>query len=102
MKTLNKSGKHKIIKEIIGILVSDEALPSDRYTGACTSGAPDSTANRSYGYGFIPGVLPSTLAGPRSLRALVQNRSRRFCRCKAALSNTPDAQSSGISMKYPG
>ena len=47
MKTLDKSGKRMIIKEIKNILASNEVLPTDRHTGACTPGAPDSTAFRS-------------------------------------------------------
>ncbi len=67
-----------IVKEVQSTLASDKVLLTDRYAGACTPGASDSTtfrSNHSYGYAL---------------------------RCKAALSNTPDAQSSGISMKYPG
>ncbi len=67
-----------VVKGITGILARNEILASDRYTGACTSGASDSTtfhSNRSYDYAF---------------------------RCKATLSNTPDAQSSGIFMQHPG
>ena len=74
-------------------------------TGVCTSGAPDGTP-------FIPGILPFTPTGPGSLRALVQNRSRRFChanhsygyalRSKGAPSDTPDAHPSGIFMQLPG
>jgi len=78
MKALDDSRKHMITRGITGILESDKVLRADRYTGVCTPGAPDSTAfrsNHSYGYALS---------------------------CKAALSNTPDAQSSGISMKYPG
>jgi len=78
MKTLDKLGKYMIIQGITDVLESDEVLRAGHYAGPCTPGAPDSTtfrSNHSYGYALS---------------------------CKAALSNTPDAQSSGISMKYPG
>jgi len=78
MKTLYKSGKYMITQGMIGILESNKVLPTDSYAGPCTPGALDSAtfrSNHSYGYAL---------------------------RCKATLSNTPDAQSSGISMKYPG
>jgi len=78
MKTLDKLGKYMIIQGITDILESGEVLRADHYAGPCTPGASDSTtfrSNHSYGYALS---------------------------CKAALSNTPDAQSSGISMKYPG
>ncbi len=78
MKRLDKLGKHMIIRGITAILESDKMVRADRYTGPCTPGASDSTtfrSNHSYGYAL---------------------------RCKAALSNTPDPQSSGISMEYPG
>ncbi len=78
MNTLDKPGKHVITQGITGILESNEVLRVDCCTGPCTPGASDSAtfrSNHSYGYAM---------------------------RCKAALSNTPDAQSSGISMKYPG
>jgi len=78
MKTLEESGNRIIIKEIKSMLASNNVLPPDRYAGACTPGASDSAtfrSNHSYGYALS---------------------------CKAALSNTPDPQSSGIFMKYPG
>jgi len=78
MKTPDKPDKYMIAQGMTGISESNGVLPADRCTGACTPGAPDSTtfrSNHSNGYALI---------------------------CKAALSNTPDAQSSGISMKYPG
>ncbi len=67
-----------IIERMMRLLASNKVIPEDRYTGACTSGVPDSTAfhsNRSDGYAF---------------------------RCKATLSNTRDIQSSGISTQQPG
>ena len=77
-------------------------MSPERFTGVCTSGAPDGT----------PFILPSTPTGPGSLRALVQNRSRRFChanhsygyalRSKGAPSDTADAHPSGIFMQLPG
>jgi len=75
MKTLDESGKNMIVKEVQSTLASDKVLLTDRYAGACTTDSTTFRSNHSYGY-----VL----------------------RCKAALSNTPDAQASGISMKYPG
>ncbi len=78
MKMLDKSGKHMIVEGTKIILASNKVLLADHYAGACMPGAPESTtfrANHSYGYALC---------------------------CKAALSNPPDTQSSGISMIYLG
>jgi hypothetical protein len=54
-------------------------------------------SNRSYGYAFTPGILPSTPSGPASFCFAVQNRSRRFCRSRAAPTNTNPARRTGRS-----
>jgi hypothetical protein len=52
-------------------------------------------SNRSYGYAFTPGILPSAPSGPASLRSAVQNRSLRFYRSRAASTNTNPARRTG-------
>ena len=78
MKALLDLGKPMIFLKKTKISASNEIYLYFRYTGACTPGVSDSTtfhSNRSDGYGF---------------------------RSKVTLSNTPDAQSSGIFMQHPG
>jgi len=59
-------------------------------------------SSHSCAYGFTPGILPSTPAGPWRLRVYVQNRSRRFCQSSPAPSRICPASALGMLVQYPG